>query len=296
MKLVFKFLFASCVMTSGLLFPAIILAAGARVESMQMPAWVDRAGTRHPLKPGMELNPGDVLSTGDRARVSLIMDDGGMLKMGDNTSVNLVAMLPPVNESGSFETAIHVIKGAIRFSNVTADQNRKRNIDVRIGEITASFRNADIRSSAAIDNDTLCLIEGAVSVQREGDTALAMNDPFGLYMVTKNKPAVSVKQASKTDLAKWIAQTEPLPNEGTLGIDGLWAVNLMSFDSASATARAIQRLTEAGYAADIHNFSYQNRDWYRIRITHFKSEAGARAFADRMDGRFGIHKPWVVKF
>ena len=295
MKVMSHFALASCMTVSALLFPSINWAAGAKVEAMQMPAWVDRAGIKQPLKPGMELNPGDVLTTGPGARMLLNMDDGSLVKMGEDASLNLAAMLPPANDKGYFEAAIHVIKGAFRFTTTELAQTRKRNIDVRIGAVTVGIRGTDIWGSATADQDILCLIEGKISAQREGESAFTMQDPLSFYIAPKNKPALPVKPVSKNKLTKWAAETEVLAGGGVLAVDGTWSVNLMSLDSITSAEQSIKLLADAGYAAEIHNFLLNERDVYRVRVTGFKSKKDAQHFANLIDGQHGIVKPWVAQ-
>lgn len=296
MKCIFHFVLASGVFFSTCLFPSISFAKGAIVEAMQMPAWVERAGKKLPLKPGMELNPGDVLTTGAGARMLLRLDEGSLVKMGETASLDLTSLQPAENERGSFEAAINVIKGAFRFSTTTLGLNRKRIVDVRIGTVTVGIRGTDIWGSSSPDKDILCLIEGKVSAQREGEAAFAMQDPLSFYIAPKNKPALPVKPVPEAQLSKWAAETEVLPNGGVLSAEGGWAVNLMSLDNLQAAETAITLLAAAGYAAEIHLFSLQGKEWYRIRITGFSTKPDANTFAGQIDGQFGINKPWVVQF
>ena len=70
-----------CLSLSALLFASTSLAAGVRVEAMQMPAWVTRADVKQVLKPGTELNSGDLITTGAGARMLLRMGEGSLIKM-----------------------------------------------------------------------------------------------------------------------------------------------------------------------------------------------------------------------
>lgn len=292
MKMVVK-LFVSLLFTV-LLWPATGLANGAKVEAMQMPAWVERAGSKQPLKPGMELTSGDLLTTGEGARLLLRLQEGSLIKMGEQASLDLTAMLPPDNEQGLFEAAINVIKGAFRFTTTALGQTRQRNIDIRIGNVSAGIRGTDIWGSAKSDKDILCLIEGKISAQRVGESAFTMQDPLSFYIAPKDKPALPVATVPAEQLAKWATETELADGEGVLTVDGQWAVNLMSLDTSAATDPVIKTLADAGYIAEVHSFTWHNREWYRIRTTSFQTIKDARAFAGKMDGKYGIVKPWVV--
>ncbi|HEX5636685.1 MAG TPA: hypothetical protein VFY78_06330, partial [Gammaproteobacteria bacterium] len=83
---------------SALMFTGTSWALGARVEAMQMPAWFERAGVKQALKPGIELNSGDVITTGAGARMLLRLDEGSLVKMGEHASLDLTTLLPPQNE------------------------------------------------------------------------------------------------------------------------------------------------------------------------------------------------------
>lgn len=296
MNMIIKYTLVICFIGSALALSFTSQAAGAKVEAMQMPAWFERAGTRLALKPGMELNSGDVLTTGAGARMLLRMDEGSEVKMGEHASLDLTTMLPAQTEQDYFEAAINVIKGAFRFTTTALGTTRKRNIDIRIGSVSAGIRGTDIWGSATDDKDILCLIEGKISAQREGEPAFTMNDPLSFYIAPKSKPALPIKPVPQDQLTKWAAETEVQPGAGVLSVNGIWAVNLMSLDSAAAADPVVTLLSNAGYATDIHKFQWHNRDWYRVRITGFKTRADAQTFVGLIDGKFGIVKPWVVQF
>lgn len=280
---------------SALVFSCTSWALGARVEAMQMPAWYERAGVKQALKPGMELNSGDVITTGADARMLLRLDEGSLVKMGEHASLDLTTMLPPRSSIDYFEAAINVIKGAFRFTTTALGQGNKRQIDIRIGSIAAGIRGTDIWGSATDDQDIVCLIEGRISAQREGEAAFTMSEPLSFYIAPKHKPAAPVKPVPPEQLTKWAAETEVVDGGGVLTVDGTWAVNLMSLDSAAATEPVIKKLAAAGYAADMHNFLWHDRQWYRIRITGFRSRADANTFMRFIDGKYGIVKPWAVQ-
>lgn len=73
--------------------------AAAVIEGVQMPAWIERneggvATRRIPLSPGMELKPGDKLSTGPRSRVLVELGEGSLVKLGENGSLQLKELEP----------------------------------------------------------------------------------------------------------------------------------------------------------------------------------------------------------
>ena len=55
-----KAIIVSCILALAAALPTYAIAQpAASVEGVQMPVWVERAGRRTPLLPGMELRAGD---------------------------------------------------------------------------------------------------------------------------------------------------------------------------------------------------------------------------------------------
>ena len=85
-----KVLFAALLLASTL----AAAAPAAFVEGVQMPAWVDRAGHRQPVVPGMELKPGDRLTTGPGSRLAVRLSEGSTVKLGENGTLHLAELSP----------------------------------------------------------------------------------------------------------------------------------------------------------------------------------------------------------
>jgi hypothetical protein len=279
----------------GAVFPATVFALGAKIESVQMPAWVERAGVKIPAKSGMELNSGDVVNTGAGSRLLVRVDEGSTIKLGESARLDLASLQPSPIPQGVFEIAMNVVKGAFRFTTTALGEGRRRNVDVRIGSISAGIRGTDIWGSSSTEKDVLCLIDGKITAQRDGEPEFSMNDPLTYYIVPKNKPATNVKKVPQKQLATWAAETELLTGGGIMVEQGAWSVNLMSHNTRARADAAIQTLADAGYAVDIEPFQHENAEWYRVRINGFATREDAESFAASMDGQFGISKPWVAE-
>lgn len=292
-----RLLISSLLVVFASIFNFAWAADGGVVEEFQMPAWIEHSnGTKEPLKPGMKVNSGDVISTGSTARLLVRLEEGSLVKLGENGRLDFKSLNPPEEEQGFFEAALNVVRGAFRFTTTKFGQNRRRNVNVKIGVITAGIRGTDIWGNSTIEKDVLCLIEGKISAQRDGEPEFTMEDPLSFYIVPKDKPAEPVQPVPAEELAKWAAKTEVLAGGGVLSINGRWAVNLMSLNSENATQPLRTQLSNAGYATEVQEISINGRNWYRIRVVGFKTREDARTFADTIDGVYGIQKPWVVKF
>src|SRR6266852_9600639 len=109
----------------------------AMVETVQMPAWVERGGASQPLMPGMELKDNDEVRTGAGSRLLLRTADGSAVKLGEKGSLFLDGMRMRGNV---FEAAMKVAEGAFRFTTeVFAPFRGKRDVSITIRTVTAGI-------------------------------------------------------------------------------------------------------------------------------------------------------------
>ncbi len=289
---------SGCFSLSFFIFSSFIIlpssfAVGATVEALQMPAWLERKGQLSAIRPGMVLQAGDKLKTGLSSRLLLRMDEGSLVKLGENAQLDLHKMIPAEEEQGFFEAVLNVVKGAFRFTTTALGQSRKRQIDVRIGSITAGIRGTDIWGSSKSDKDILCLIEGEITAQRAGEPEFTMAEDLSFYIVEKDKPASPVAPVPGEKLARWADETELHTGSGVLSVDGKWSVNLMSAAHEYSVGPIMSSLTASGYAAQIEQVNIKGKNWYRLSISQFKTREDASTFAKLIDGTNGIYHPWV---
>jgi len=282
-----------------LFIPSISLSAshGGIVEALQMPAWIEHeSGEKTPVRPGMKLISGDVVKTGSNSRLLIRLDEGSQVKLGEKAHLNFSSLIPSEDEQGLFEAALNVFRGAFRFTTTTLGKTRRRNVSVRIGTITAGIRGTDIWGNSKTDKDILCLIEGKISAQSEGEPEFTMEDPLSFYIVPKGQAALPVQPVPEAKLAQWAEQTELLMGGGVLSLNGQWSVNLMSLNNPSSAESVINTLSKAGYATEIQEILINNKNWSRVKVVGFNSKEDAKAFAETIDGSFGITRPWIVNF
>ncbi|VAW59193.1 hypothetical protein MNBD_GAMMA08-2070 [hydrothermal vent metagenome] len=287
---IFFFLLISC-----FLFSSSAFAIGGKVSALQMPAWIERNATLSSLKPGMILQAGDKIITGSNARALLKLDEGSLIKVGENAELNFTSLLPAEEEHGFFEATLRLVKGAFRFTTSASGKNRKRQVNVKIGDITADIRGTDIWGRSKKDKDVLCLIEGRITANRQGEPEFEMEDPLSFYIVPKNKPASPVSPASEEQLLEWIKQTELNAGEGVLSEEGQWAVNLMSVTNKNSIKPILTSLSASGYAATIEDTKVNGANWYRLRVSGFNSRDDAKVFAKIIAGTNDVSQTWIVK-
>jgi len=101
-------------------FPRLSLSSGF-VPSfiVKMPVWLERGGKLSAVRPGMTLQAGDKLKTGLSSRLLLRMDEGSLVKLGENAQLDVDKLLPAEDKQGFFEAVLNVVKGAFRFTTTT---------------------------------------------------------------------------------------------------------------------------------------------------------------------------------
>ena len=73
--------------------PGVEAAAAARVESVQVPAWMVRNGNRLPVNAGLPLEAGDIVTTGPKGRLLLRLAEGSLVKLGPDAELQLKAWI-----------------------------------------------------------------------------------------------------------------------------------------------------------------------------------------------------------
>ena len=274
----------------------LMAAPTAVVEGVQMPAWVERGGAKQPLAAGMELQAADKVSTGANARLLLRMAEGSSVKLGENALLSLDKLgQRQENKSTFLEAALDVARGAFRF---TTDAKSKfasrRQVDIRVATVTAGIRGTDLWGKSAGDRDVVCLIEGKISVQREAETAVTMDQALQFYISAKgadgkadaSKKAV-LAAIDAAQLQQWAAETEIAAGQGAAKKGGKWKVVAASNDNQADTLKVYDQLRAAGYAAEIHPMGTPDKRSYQVRISNLPSKAEAEALGAKIDSVTG---------
>ena len=267
------------------------------VEALQSPAWVERAGTREPLAVGMTLQSADRIVSGEDARVVLRMPEGSLVKLGEQAQLALDRIATRREPEGTLvSAALDVLRGAFRFTTQAGAAFRgRRDINVRIATVTAGIRGTDLWGKAAADRDIVCLIEGRISVQRQGETAFEMDQPLSFYIAPRNAQALPVQPVPAAQLEQWAAETEIRPGAGGARSDGRWRLELARAPTQAEALALYDRLREAGYPARIQPLRQAEGFVYAVRIRRLASEAEARALAVRLKDVPGIGEPGIAR-
>jgi hypothetical protein len=267
--------------------PAVAQVA-ATVDGVQMPAWVERGGSRMPLTPGMALRAGDEVHAGGGSRVVIRLAEGSIVKLGENGRLRFTE-LSPAKEL--FKAALSVLEGAFRFTTDLVAKNRRREVSFRVSTVTAGIRGTDLWGRSRPGNEIVCLIEGAVEVVADGEAPLVMDKPLQFYRrVQGATQPVGVVEAQQ--LAQWTRETDIEPGKGAALASGRWGVRLATLDNQRTALEYYDRVRAAGYPAEIQP---TREGIYHVRIRQLASREDAEALAESLRGKLGITEPLVTQ-
>ena len=295
----------SAALLLGVLFPGSIkevLAAHERalavVETVQMPAWIERRGVRLPLAPGRVLQNRDRILTGAGARVVVALAEGSLARLGENGELALNAL--GYREQGVFTAALDVTQGAFRLTTAGSRGGaRKRALNVRIATITAAVDSADLWGRADAQRDLLCLLEGqAVAVHPLDEAgARGLVQPLSVYFARNGEPPDGVAPASTTQVGLWTEETWIPPNEGAYAHRrGRWNIEVAVLDNEAAALALFDRMNAAGYATRITPQRRAGEGYlYGLRIMQLPTQEGAAALATQVARQFDLSSVRVTR-
>jgi hypothetical protein len=269
--------------------PAAAAQPAAVIEGVQMPAWVERGGRRQPVVPGMELKPGDRLSTGPGSRLLVKLSEGSVVKLGENGTLQL-AELSPTREV--FKAALGVLEGAFRFTTDVLAKSRKREINIRVATVTAGIRGTDLWGKQGGDKQIVCLIEGKIEVGAQGEAPVTMDQARQFYQREKGTTA-PVGFVDQEQLAKWALETEIEQGKGAARRGGKWKVTLASSSNQNEVLDVYDQVRAAGYGAQIFPATVAEKRVYALQIRGLPSKAEAQALAEQLKGKYGVGAPKV---
>ncbi len=289
------------VLTAGCAFAVAANAAGVKpvivVESVQMPAWVERAsGARDALTLGNSLSNKERVITGPGARALLRLADGSLVKLGENATLALDDLGTRKFKLKEVVTAsLDVLRGAFRFTTQALSKFRgERDVKVRVVTITVGIRGTDLWAKADAAKDVACLIEGKVDVTR-GDQAFTLDQPMSFYVAPKDKPGEPVGTVSKEQFDKWAQETDIAAGAGALRKSGKWRVYLADANDQNAALKTYDQLRNAGYAAEIRPVTSEAGVNYRVRISHLATKEEAAKLGAKLKDQMGFAEPKVSK-
>ena len=259
----------------------------AVIETVQMPAWRERAGHSQPLAVGMEIDNGDHIRTGADARVYLKLAEGSTVKLGERALLGIYSR--SLHPARDFRGALDVVKGAFRFTTDALHRLRaRRDIEVRVGTATVGIRGTDVWGKSAADRDLVVLIEGRIRVQHAGQT-LTMTQPMSLFEAPRKAPVPPVAPVDPGQFRVWARETEILPGDGAARRGGRWRVRLVRGATEAQALGIYDRVRADGYAAQIRPHAAGSGRWnYEVMLARLASEEDAAVVARRIGVELGV--------
>jgi len=268
--------------------PLFAISVG-KVEALQVPAWVQWKDVTMPVMVGMELKPGDHLFTGKSGRLLLRLEEGSLVKLGENASFTIASWSPPPKKQAAFKGFLKVLQGAFRFTTTALSKRHRREVEVQVASAVAGIRGTDIWGKASPTRDIVLLIEGKVTVTRGGDEPVVLDEPLTFYAAPKDKPALPVAKVDPEQLKIWAAETELTPGQGVLRPDGRWVASLASVRNLASITDQLQTLNQEGYPAEIETVNLDGETWHRLVIKGVGSRQEAAGLIERMQ-KVGLFK------
>ena len=256
--------------------------AQTTVEAVQYPAWLERGGQAVPLLPGTTLQPQDSLRTGGNARVQLRLAEGSAVKLGENAKL----VIERAEERGGiFRGALSVLAGAFRF---TSEQVRKREIAIKVKNVTAGIRGTDLWGKSTDQRDLVCLLEGSISVGSEGHPTVTLDQPLDFYQKPRDGEP-SVAKVDEKQIAIWAQETEISPEGPAARVGGGWRVLAGVFPKRDEALALARLLRSSGYPAEVSGKDFR----FSVHVPGLAGEAEARALMSSLRNVKGVSIPAV---
>ena len=261
--------------------------AQAFVEAVQYPAWLERRGLDVPLRPGIQLEPGDRIRTGEGARAQLRLSEGSTVKLGERAQFAIERL----EDRGILRAALSVIAGAFRFTSQAARQAVGREVAVKVKNVTIGIRGTDVWGKSTAERDLACLIEGRITVGAEGHPTLTLDQPLDFY----EKPANADPKVARVDpkqLEAWAKETEPQDDGPVARGGGKWTVVAGKYTQRDGARLVTRALRERGYPAEMAGG--EKGEVFRVQVRGLAGEAQARALMASIREVPGLGIPFVT--
>ena len=281
------------VVAAAFLLPSFASLA-AQVDGLQMPAWVEHAGERLPVRAGMTLTQSDVVETGKGGRLLIRLADGSFVKLGESARLALVSLREEDGPQGALSGVLNVVQGAFRYTAGALGRMVRRDLQVNIASTTLGIRGTDVWGRSQDVGSTVCLIEGKITLTHPARGEFTMDKPLSFFVAPREGEPQPVGPVDPEKLKQWAAETDLDPGRGVTLLGGGWIVQLGSYPNEAAARKVEKRLHAAGIAVDFTTVQLKDRRFHRLRVVNFDTRQDAKYFADKVRGQPGIPKPWVT--
>ncbi len=281
---------------TGLILTICSLSAHAespiRVQAMNYPAWLVRNYQTLPLQPGTPLRNNDLIRTGEGGRVKLQLADGNVLNLGESSRFVIENAPGDTADAVSLQT----LRGVFRITHAaSASASPRRRLEISIGAIRASFRNADIWGRADLAQDAVCLVEGEITVEAADAGSVQITRALSCYVKPRDQAPLPVDLIDIQQHQLWMAETELEDDAGIAAADGQWQLVLISLTDAQSAAKMLASFHQRGFGAQDITVVRQERVLHRLLLPGFVSIEAALNARVRVEQTLGVSETWVWK-
>lgn len=260
----------------------------AKVDTLQVPVWVERGGIRASVKAGWAIYAGDRLFTGPDGRLQLALPGDGKLKLSGNSEI----AFKDVNNNASGDVPLlDVRSGTFQFTAPMVERAEATGTLVMLGgKATANIRGGQVVGR----EDAICLVDGIATVTGAGASSATLNQPQTVVSVTPAGKVLAPIPMAPERLAQWVGSAQPVGGKPTLQAEGTWDVSLNSGYNLKELETMACKVQRRGYPSEIYPVREPGKQvWYRVVVRRFASKAEAVQFLGTAR-ELGAKEPWVL--
>lgn len=248
------------------------------VDALNYPAWLVRDYQALPLTAGSKVQSDDLIRTGKGGRVRLQLADGSALKIGESS--RLVIAKP---------TSFQVLRGVFRITSGPSNGDiGDPGLAIEIGAISATTKAADFWGRASLAQDAVCLIDGALLVDR-----VEMKQALSCYVKPAEQPPLPVDLIDMRQHQLWMAETELKLGAGIASASGAWQLVLISLTDSNRAEQVLAGYREKGFPARRKTVVRDGRTLHRLLLPGFESKDAALKARKRIEAALGTSETWV---
>lgn len=260
--------------------------ASAQVLAVSPPVWLQRGDSTAPLRAGENLQQTDVITVGSTGG-AVIRIDQARLALQEKTTWLLSE--DSDNDAATRSAGI-LLEGS---ATIDASAAPPGSASMRLTLFDLSDKPALIEAGAVAGalvskhEATICLAQGKATFDEA--TLTGRTEHRHLLPASPGQTAASGRPSECYALAAggaeglWITQ------------DGRWQVNLHSDLDAKVAQGLFTHFRNNGYPVEIVGVVAGGKDYQRIYMPGFASQAAAAAMASQLRGRLpGVDRPWIL--
>lgn len=270
--------------------------AYAYVSAVQPPAWLEENGHRTALTASSAIMPGRIYTTGKQGRLQIVMADGSVVKLGENSRFELPRL--QLQQSGSDDVlkgAFKVSHGIFRYSAQGSSFVRKRVLDIYLGSaLTIGIGNPDFFGQSDAAQDSLCLIRGKINIRNLQLPILLMDRANSAYIAPRGQTPSSVMMASTEQIRSWTLQTELDDSRPSLQSNGPYSVLVAVYLDEPHANAIVADINQKGYPAVLRSEKRGDTPVYKVLVEGLSNERSALAYAEALKKPLYLKNPRVL--